>query len=274
MGMFLIHPLFLVCSVILSLSYCFIVNGKKTIKLAIGLIPVFFAVSLLNPVFNTDGVKILFTYFAGRPYTWEALCYGMAIGAMFITIMLWFACYNKVMTSDKFMYIFSHMIPSVSLVLTMVLRLIPGYSRRLMQIYWARRCTGKSGEGMYMSKRLREGMTIVSALATWSLEGGVITADSMKSRGYGCGRRSSFSNYSFEVRDKIMFIFMAVLMSAVAVSCWLGAADVVYTPDIFISSLSSFESAVGMGSYCIFLFIPTGVNIMEAVKWRILKSKI
>ncbi|MFR4798553.1 MAG: energy-coupling factor transporter transmembrane protein EcfT, partial [Lentihominibacter sp.] len=126
----------------------------------------------------------------------------------------------------------------------------------------------------YMSKRLREGMTIVSALATWSLEGGVITADSMKSRGYGCGRRSSFSNYSFEVRDKIMVIFMAVLMSAVAVSCWLGAADVVYTPDIFISSLSSFESAVGMGSYCIFLFIPTGVNIMEAVKWRILKSKI
>ena len=46
-----------------------------------------------------------FTYLGGRAYTLESLHYGMALAAMFISVIIWFASYNRVMTSDKFMYL-------------------------------------------------------------------------------------------------------------------------------------------------------------------------
>ena len=133
-GMVLIHPGFLVCSVVSAVIYYLIVKGRCAVKLLAGLIPVFAAVTLINPLLNTQGSRVLFTYMGGRPYTAEALFYGMALAAMFAAVVLWFSCYNVVMTSDKFIHMFGRMAPSVSLILTMVLRLVPGYRHRLRQM--------------------------------------------------------------------------------------------------------------------------------------------
>ena len=35
-------------------------------------------------------------------------------------------------------------------------------------------------------------MSILGALTSWALEGSVVTADSMRSRGYGTSKRTSF----------------------------------------------------------------------------------
>ena len=122
-GMFFIHPAFLACAVVLSAAYYLTIKGGKGIKVVLGMIPVWIALSVINPLVNTRGDIVLFTYFGDRPYTFEALCYGMAVGAMFVSVIMWFLSYNAVMTSDKFIYLFGRAIPSASLILTMVLRL-------------------------------------------------------------------------------------------------------------------------------------------------------
>lgn len=59
-------------------------------------------------------------------------------------MMLWFASFHLVMTSDKFTYLFGRAIPALSLVLTMVLRLVPSYRRKADALMTARACIGKA----------------------------------------------------------------------------------------------------------------------------------
>ena len=58
-GMVLIHPGFLVCSVVSAVIYYLIVKGRHAVKLLAGLIPVLAAVTLINPLLNTQGGRIL-----------------------------------------------------------------------------------------------------------------------------------------------------------------------------------------------------------------------
>lgn len=117
-------------------------------------------------------------------------------------------------------------------------------------------------------------MTVMSTLTTWALEGGIVTADSMRSRGYGSGKRSSFAIYRFDKRDVFLVIFMAALILLVLVCAALGGAHVSYTPTIEISPLTEPITIAATAAYFIFLAIPTVLNITEEIIWHILRSKI
>lgn len=271
-GMFFIHPAFLVCAVILSAAYYLTIRGSRGIKIVLGMIPVWIALAVINPLVNTRGSIVLFTYFNGRPYTLEALCYGIALGAMFVSVILWFMSYNSVMTSDKFIYLFGKTLPSASLILTMVLRLVPNYQKKIKQIAGARKGIGKGADSESKREKAEDGLTIVSALTSWAFEGGIITADSMRSRGYGTGKRTNFSIYKFETRDRLLLIIMLLLLAAVFLCGLKGGTTAAYTPDI---SLASNQWTVyGAIAYFIFLAIPTALNLLEALTWHILRSKI
>ena len=273
LGMFFIHPLFLCLSFLLSAAYYLLLKGLKGVKMIVILFCVFVVISVLNPLFNTLGDTVLFTYLGGRRYTLEALYYGMATGAMFFSIMMWFASYNLVMTSDKFIYLFGRLIPAVSLILTMVLRLIPNFKNKLTAISGARRCIGKNTGGGVNREKAQNAAVMVSVLAGWALEGAVVTSDSMRSRGYGLEGRTSFCIYRFGKRDVFLLITMLALISAV-VSCAVnGAAEVNYIPYVTIRGMTAF-SYIGITAYALFLTIPSILNISEGIKWRILRSKI
>lgn len=271
-GMFFIHPAFLACAVFLSASYYLTIRGRKGLKTVFGIIPVWIAMSVINPLLNTRGDIILFTYFGDRPYTFEALCYGMALGAMFISVILWFMSYNAVMTSDKFIYLFGRIMPSVSLILTMVLRLVPNYSKKIRQIYGSRKCIGKGSDSESRRERAEDGLTVISALTSWAFEGGIITADSMRARGYGTGKRTNFSIYSFESRDRLLLAFMIIILAVICICSIKGGMAAAYTPEMMIAF--NMWTIAGTAAYFIFLAIPTALNILETLTWHILRSKI
>ena len=274
-GMFFMHPAYLLCSVISAAAYYLTIRGTEGIRYLAGMLPLFVALTVINPLFNTYGETVLFRYFGGRPYTKEAFFYGMALAAMVITVFLWFASYNVVMTSDKFIYLFGSLLPSVSLLFIMILRLIPGYQKIIRQIQEARSSVGLGINTVTRGEKIHQGMVLLSTMMTWALEGGVVMADSMKSRGYGCcARRTSFSLYRFEKKDRILLVFMAGLM-IVTIWCGIcGGADIVYTPVFSGIHMRSVYTATGLIAYAIFLLIPTGINITEDIIWHVLRSKI
>lgn len=272
LGMMLIHPVFLLISAVAAMAYYITVKGRKAAGFISGMIPLFLMLSFVNPLFNTYGDRVLFTWWNGRHYTLEALCYGTALAAMVVTILLWFASYSFVMTSDKFLYLFGRAVPSVSLVLTMILRLLPNYEKKIAQISGARKSIGMSAENGTSREKMEHGLTIVSAMTSWALEGGIIMADSMRSRGFGAGKRTTFSLYRFEKRDKCLLVIMAGLFAIVIFCCIMGGSSAEYTPDLSVAM--SPYTAVGAVAYGIFLAIPTAVNITEEIIWHILRSKI
>ena len=106
----IVHPAFLICSLVLAAVYYLQVRGRQGLRTIVGMIPVFVVVSAINPLLNTGGDRALF-YLGQRSYTLEALYYGMALGCMFTAVILWFASYNRTMTSDKFMFVFGRKSP-------------------------------------------------------------------------------------------------------------------------------------------------------------------
>lgn len=71
-------------------------------------------------MFNHYGVTMLYyVKSSGNWITLEALVYGVVLGAVMFVVIQWFSCYNKVMTTDKFIYLFGRIIPALSLILSM-----------------------------------------------------------------------------------------------------------------------------------------------------------
>lgn len=260
------HPAYCAAACACSGIYYLLLHGKKGFRMIGGMVGIFLLLSLINPFLNKSGKHVLFTYF-GRPYTLEALYYGMALGAIMVAMLLWFGCYSRVLTSDKFTALFGNIIPSLSLLLVMVLQMIPALSRKAKQILLARQAIGKgvTQEGRLVD-RAKDGVSALSALTDWALEGSLITADSMRSRGYGSGRRTHFQIYSVCVRDIILLILILILEFSVIAA---GGTDASFTPKLKISPLGW-----GFPVYCILLLIPTALQLKETIVWRILRSKI
>ena len=263
------HPAFLLAGVLTGGIYYLLLNGKKGWKTILSLLPMFIILTTINPLLNTLGATPLF-YLWGRPYTLEALFYGGALASMFVIMMLWFGCYNKVLTSDKFTSLFGSLIPSISLLLVMILRMIPNFIRKTQGIIGARKSIGKgAGEAATTKEKLSDGMTVLGALTGWALEGSVITGDSMRARGYGCAKRTSFMIYRMKAHDWILVVIMTALLALTITALCLGQSAAAFVPDIEIAPPSW-----GLAAYTGYLLIPTALHIKEAIQWHISRSKI
>ena len=260
------HPAYLAVGIGGAAVYYLLLHGRVGLHRLIGMLPVFLVVSGLNPLFNHYGSRALFTVF-GKPYTLEALYYGMALGAMFVGMLLWFGCYSAVLTSDKFVCLFGSLIPSLSLLLVMILRMIPNLTRRAGEIAAARKCIGKGlGEGATNREKISGGLKQLSALTDWALEGSILTADSMRSRGYGSAKRTSFQIYHLCWRDWVLMALMGVLAALVI---GLGGTQASYTPKLWIP-----QPGWGLVCYGVYVLIPAAVHLQEELKWRIFVSRI
>lgn len=267
------HPAYLLVGMLSSAVYYLILNGKKGWKTILGLIPMFLLLMGINPFFNLYGKTVLF-YMFSRPYTLEALLYGAAVAAVFVVMMLWFGCYNKVLSGDKFTSLFGNIIPSLSLLLVMVFRMVPSLIRKAQQITGARKSIGKgSGENVSYKEKLSDGMTVLGTLTSWALEGSVVTGDSMRARGYGTDKRTSFMIYRMTIMDRSLLVIMIVLAAMVIGTAAVGGTKATFTPDFYIEPIAG-TNLFGFIAYCFFLFIPTVLHIKEVVQWRISKLKI
>lgn len=264
------HPFYLAASLLSAVCLNISMSGMKAIKRFVGLIPIWMILSAINPLLNTLGEHILFSYL-GRNYTLEALCYGMVLSGMFVTMIEWFSIYNAVMTEDKFNYLFAALAPSLAQLLITVLRMIPNLMRKAKQISSARKCIG-IGDGVAKNK-LSEGMANISALTSWALEGSVVTSDSMNSRGYGTGKRSNYHHYHFGKLEIIVSGFLLALLLIALLSILNGNATAEYTPIMQIESVSG-RNLFGGIAYLLFLFTPAILNWKEEIEWSISRSKI
>lgn len=270
-GMFFMHPVFLGISLVCSLAYSLYLGGRKSLKFSLlYMLPLLLLVAVLNPLLNHEGATILL-YINDNPLTLEAILYGVASAVMFVSMLLWFSCYNAVMTSDKFLYLFGRVIPSLSLVLSMTLRLVPRLRAQLRVISHAQKCVGRDASQGNVVRRVRNGGKILFILITWALENAVDTADSMRSRGFGLRGRTAFSNYRFDARDRAAMGILAGLFAVVLAGLFAGQNTAVYFPLVTLPPLTPFSFVV-YAAYAVLLLFPLIVNLQEAIVWRRLKS--
>lgn len=273
-SMFFMHPIALGISLVCGFIYSVMLKGKKAIKFnLIYMLPMLIFAALINPAFNHEGMTILWYLPSGNPLTLESIIYGVAAAVMLVSVMCHFYCYNAVMTSDKFIYLFGRIIPSLSLIISMTLRFVPQFTSHMKSVANAQKSIGRDTSKGNIIKRAKCGISILSSTVTWALENSVETADSMKSRGYGTKKRTAFSNFIFDKRDAKTLILILILGTYILSGSLMGGIQFRYFPT-FKTAEYSFLGISIFAAYLILCILPVIIEIREVIKWKYIKSKI
>lgn len=271
-AMFLMHPVCLALSFIAAFSYSLRLNGRRALRFNLKyMLPLMLLTALLNPLFNHKGATVITYLGSGNPLTLESILYGLAAAAMLVTVISWFSCYNAVMTSDKFVYLFGRIIPALSLIFTMVLRFVPRFKAQLQAVSAAQRGIGRDVASGNLRQRARHAIAIISIMATWALENAIETADSMKARGYGLPGRTAFSIYHFGRRDKQALCLLVLLGLYIAIGAISGGMDFSYFPSLRYAPLTPYSISVFI-AYPLLLIMPLVIDYKEDAKWKALAA--
>ncbi len=273
-SMCFMHPACLCISLVSAFRYSIHLQGRRAVKLALTtILPMMVLAAVVNPVFNHEGATILTYLPSGNPLTLESMVYGGAAAMMLASVILWFTCYNAVMTSDKFVYLFGRIIPALSLVLSMTLRFVPKFKTQAQVVSNAQRCIGRDVSDGSVMQRMKHGITILSILITWSLENAIETADSMRSRGYGLPGRSAFSIYRFAERDKAALGWLLGCGFYILTGWGMGGLYYRYYPTMQGVDMGAFPVSFLL-IYLALCLTPIFVNRKEERAWKRLQSAI
>lgn len=266
-SMMFLHPACLVISLVSAFAYSIYLNGSRAVRFNfLFLLPLMLLAALVNPAFSHEGETILTYLPSGNPLTLESIAYGAAAAAMLAGVICWFSCYNAVMTSDKFVYLFGRVIPALSLVLSMTLRFVPRFKARLHAVSDAQRCVGRDAGSGSVLQRFRHSLTIFSILITWSMENAVETADSMRSRGYGLPGRTAFSIYRFDGRDRTALLFLLLCGGYLIAGACRGGLRFRYYPTIRGVGARTYSLTL-FAAYLALCLMPLFLDVRETRRW-------
>lgn len=270
-AMFCMSPVLLLLSLLGALLYFFLKNGRKQGKTHLLFLALFLVMALINPLASHNGVTVLFVL-NDAPITLEALLYGITAAGMIVAVLYWFRSFTQIMTSDKLLYLFGRLSPKLALILSMGLRYVPLFTRQAQRIHQAQKGLGLYKEDNIID-RFKGGLRVFSALVTWGLENGIVTADSMTARGYGIGRRTHFSIFRFRKCDTLLLLTVLTLTTVIGIAIGMHAMAFTFYPAVMAGKRSAW-TLVGYTAYGMLALIPTFIEVQEKIKWKCLRSKI
>ncbi len=271
LSMFLMHPVFLGISILCGSAYLLYLMGGRGFVRQVGyLLPVLLFTAVLNPLFNHQGATVLFYLRNDNPVTLEAVCFGLASAVLMGASILWFNCCNAVFTTDKIIYLFGRVIPSLSLLISMTLRFVPRFKEYLQNTLRVQKAMQPP-----RSKRdtLKQALSAFSATVSWAMEQSIVTADSMKSRGYGSAGRTAYAIYRFERRDGLTLAILAVLCLGTILPWLTGIVQWTFYPAM-TGELLGFGPILSYLSFLGLCLMPLIIDLTEDCKWNSLRSKI
>ena len=254
------QPVYVGISVIMASAYLVFLKGWRALGNTLQFcLPFMLLIAILNSCFNSAGATQLLEV---GPFflTLEALCYGVAIGFMILSVLVWFSCYSSVMTDDKFTYLFGRAFPSLSLVISMVSRWVPSMAQRGRVVYDSQEAL-VGGYDQSAKARFGRGVRLASVLAGLGMEDSIQTSDSMRARGYGVGKRTSYAGYSWHLREYVVLGALVVLIVVNAMLMFMANEQFLYYP-----TLSQLHLWWGYIPYVVMLAMPFIVEIEEVMR--------
>ena len=251
-------------SFVCATVYYFMLKKREGIKYFLMVCVAMVTASIINPLFSHRGETVLFRLPTGNPVTVESIIFGLLAGIILGEVLLWFSMFNNVMEDDKWTATIGKIAPTISMIITMVLRFVPKYTK-----FTKKTRDIQMANGFNSGKKLKNEMQVYSITATWALETSIDTADSMRARGYGSKKRTNYHNYKFELRD-LAFVLWVIALSAIIL--YMANVDKIHT--FFYPTLRNKESIVVLVAYIILCLTPILINIWETIRWHLLRSKI
>lgn len=262
------HPLFLLAAflflVVANLTHD---KGKELKKWLPMLLIMSSFIVLLNPFLVSRGTNILF-YFRGKQVTVEATVYGVVMTLSIVAIIILFISFNLILNGNKFLYVFSRILPKLAFLSMLAIRFVPLLRVRLEEITDVQRVRGIDMRSGSIRNRAKSGMVLLQILLTWSLEEAMETADSMEARGYGTGKRSSYLPFRWEKRDIGWLVTIWILFIACLLGGMLGYGKIHIYPELGTLQFYLLDWIL-LGCLSILVTFPLFVEGREQIRWKL-----
>jgi energy-coupling factor transport system permease protein len=266
--MTMLHPYFIIMAFCLIVTVHFVTDKFKTLKqwLFIMVTTGIFMI-IVNPLFNERGRVLVLEVFDHR-VTLEALLSGGMAALSLVCVIALFVSYHEVMTPNKLFFLFSKFLPQFAVLFMLTMRFIPLMRRRIVEISAIQESKGISVKNGQLKEKIKAGFFYIQLLVTFSLEEAIQTADSMKARGYGHGKRSSYDYFRFKRQDAYAVIYLIILFCVVLIGRNSGYGQLTIYPMMEQLELTIVELYV-IAFYSMFLSFPLVKEAWGRLQWRI-----
>jgi len=96
-------------------------------------IPLSVLIMILNPLLNRTGAHKIYLW-SNFFITYEAIAYGILMSLALLIVILVFSSYNRSVSYQEMLYIFSKKLPIISMIIVMALRFIPLINSRAIEV--------------------------------------------------------------------------------------------------------------------------------------------
>ena len=127
-------PYFVVTFLILILILIALQGVSSELKNIMKLfIPLSVLIMILNPLLNRTGAHKIYLW-PNFFITYEAIAYGVLMSLALLIVILVFSSYNRSVSYQEMLYIFSKKLPIISMIIVMALRFIPLINSRAIEV--------------------------------------------------------------------------------------------------------------------------------------------
>ena len=264
------HPVCVLLSFLGSASYLVLTDRAHGVRfLTHAVLPLYVLASLANPLFSHAGITVLAYFPSGNPLTLESVYYGLDAAGILAAMLCIGSCISKTMTEEKWICGCGHVLPSLSLVLSMSFRFVPRFSKQAKALYETQSRLSPVRAGLF--SKIRLSFRVLGILVTKTFENAIDTAYSMKARGYGMSGRTSFSVYRFGTRDFLVLVFTLIPAAVVIAERKMLAFR--FYPSVK-GTPPTFWHAFIFTLYGIFCFLPFIYEETERLRWKYYAPKI
>ncbi len=267
------HPVFIAISYVTGFVYSIKLNRIKGLVFNAVLIPFIAAFAFYYSQFEHFGVTNLGQTAIGNAVTLEALVFGLAIGTIIASVIMWLSCVHAVVTADKVIYLMGRIAPRLSLFISIILRMGPKIKERASKINTAQKAIGRGTKQGNVIRRVQNAVRLLSIVTTWTMENFVESSDSMRSRGYALKGRTAFSIYRFDNRDRGFVIVIFCAFTVILAGYALDQMRILYDPQIIINPVTSL-SYVFYAAYASLCLLPIMLQIVGECKFKRLKKRL
>lgn len=269
-------------------------------------IPLSILIMILNPLLNRTGAHKIYLW-SGFFITYEAIAYGILMSLALLIVILVFSSYNRSVSYQEMLYIFSKKLPIISMIIVMALRFIPLINSRAIEVQklnnlknngiememdsdesndsealdldefnsnintdYDSKLVNKLKSNKRVAAIIKEAKTlgkIMGITVSWSLEESMFTAKSMKARGYNATERTSYLSYKFGNADYAFIALIIVTVGIIIVGLLHGVGMINIYPSIDFK-FSNLPLNIYYLAFIVFLLPLIYLEIKERILWH------
>lgn len=265
------NPIYLIM-VVSSLLVMAILDGSLKEIMDYGKIaaPFVIIMMIVNPLLVRNGSTVLYRGTINFPVigalriTLEAIVYGIFMGVRIMCVTCAFGFGNMIINADRSFAYFSKYLKKSALLMSMTINLFPRLMREHSRIIEVEKMRGNSPKEGNMRKKIKGQGNIINILFLSSVEDSIDMAESMYSRGYGTGKRSSYFLEKVRKEDIAMVLISIVLIISLIVLKHKFLDNMAFYPKVS----NPVELITSRGVCIIGLFFLPSLVIWRYEKWR------